>query len=80
METGAVSAGVLGDAKDKLVGTWKLVSASSTTSERRAKRNSLWSNPLGFLTYTADGRVTAMISYGGRKSLSVGGGTRRRTG
>jgi hypothetical protein len=30
---------------------------------------------VGFLTYTADGRVTAMISYDGRKSLSVGGGT-----
>jgi hypothetical protein len=30
---------------------------------------------VGFLTYTADGRVTALISYGGRKSLSAGGGT-----
>ena len=40
--------------------------------DRGAKRNSLWSDPVGFLTYTADGRVTALISYGGRKSLSVG--------
>ena len=39
--------------------------------DRRAKRNSLWSNPAGFLTYTSDGRVTALISYGGRKSLSA---------
>jgi hypothetical protein len=30
---------------------------------------------VGFLTYTQDGRVTALISYGGRKSLSFGGGT-----
>jgi hypothetical protein len=30
---------------------------------------------VGFLTYTGDGRVTALISYGGRKPLSGGGGT-----
>jgi hypothetical protein len=30
---------------------------------------------MGFLTYTEDGRMTALISYGGRSSLSAGGGT-----
>jgi len=30
---------------------------------------------VGFLTYTEDGRVTALISHGGRKPLSVGGGS-----
>lgn len=29
-------------------------------------------DPAGFLTYTRDGRVTALISYGGRKPLSMG--------
>ena len=38
-------------------------------------RKSLWSNPGGFLTYTGDGRVTAIISYEGRRPLSVGAGT-----
>ncbi len=71
---------VSGPANDKLVGTWKLVSASSKRIDRGAKRDSLWSQPCGFLTYTADGRVTALISYGGRKPLSVGGGVARRTG
>lgn len=75
METGAVSAGVLGDAKDKLVGAWRLVSASSTTSGGERNEAPYGSNPVGFLTYTGDGRVTAMISSDGRKSLSVGGGT-----
>ena len=28
-------------------------------------------NPVGFLTYTAEGRVIAIITYGGRKQLSV---------
>jgi hypothetical protein len=28
-------------------------------------------NPTGFLTYTADGRMMAIITNGGRKPLSV---------
>lgn len=31
-------------------------------------------DPVGFLTYTKDGRVSALISYGGRKPLTVGTG------
>ena len=62
------------DAKDKLVGTWKLISASSTTSAGDRDETPYGLGPAGFLTYTADGRVTALISYGGRKSLSFGGG------
>lgn len=60
---------------DKLVGTWKLVSASSTTVARERSGTPYGLNPAGFLTYTADGRVTALISYDGRKALSFGGGT-----
>jgi hypothetical protein len=30
---------------------------------------------MGLLTYSGDGRVTAVISFGGRKSLPFGGGT-----
>jgi hypothetical protein len=60
---------------DKLVGTWKLVCASSTTSTGERSETPYGSNPVGFLTYTADGRVSALISHGGRKPLSAGGGT-----
>jgi hypothetical protein len=62
------------DATDKLVGTWKLISASSTTSAGDRDETPYGASPAGFLTYTADGRVTALISYGGRRSLSFGGG------
>jgi Lipocalin-like domain len=72
----ALLAGVFGHTNDKLVGTWKLVSASSTTSTGERSETPYGPSPVGFLTYTGDGRVTALISYGGRKSLSVGGGTR----
>ncbi len=62
------------DATNKLVGTWKLVSASSVTRDGERNETPYGPNPTGFLIYGTDGRVTAMISYGGRKPLSVGGG------
>ena len=55
---------------DRLVGTWKLVSASSSTADGERNDTPFGLGPAGFLTYTQDGRVTAMISYGGRKRLS----------
>ncbi len=63
-------------ANDKLLGTWKLVSASSTTSTGERIEAPYGPSPSGFLTYGADGRMTSLISYGGRKPLSFGGGTR----
>jgi hypothetical protein len=54
-----------------LVGTWKLVSASSTTEGGRMNNAVFGENPTGFITYTADGRMMAIISDGGRKPLSV---------
>src|SRR5271169_2187706 len=56
---------------DKVVGTWKLVSATSTTSAGRSEAP-YGSAPAGFLTYTADGRMSTVISYGGRKPLTFG--------
>jgi Lipocalin-like domain len=57
---------------DKLVGTWKLVSASSTTSKGERNEAPYGVGPAGFLTYTEQGRATSVISYGGRKQLSIG--------
>ena len=61
---------------DRLVGTWKLLSASSTTSTGERIETPYGPGPTGFLTYGEDGRMTSLISYGGRKPLSFGGGTR----
>src|SRR5260370_34801592 len=55
---------------DRLVGTWKLVSVSSSTAGGERNDTPFGPSPAGFLTYTQDGRMTAMISYGGRKRLS----------
>jgi hypothetical protein len=57
---------------DKLVGTWKLLSASSTTSTGETREAPYGPNPVGFLTYTADGRMSSVISFGGRKPLIFG--------
>jgi hypothetical protein len=55
---------------DRLVGTWKLESASSSTASGERNETPFGPSPTGFLTYTQDGRVTAIVSYGGRKRLS----------
>ena len=65
---------ILSDTNDKLLGTWTLVSASSTSKDGARSESPYGPTPVGFLTYREDGRVTAMISYGGRKPLSAGGG------
>ena len=61
---------MIGNANDKLVGTWRLVSASSALSSGE-RSTPYGSSPVGLLTYTEDGRVSAMISYSDRKRLSA---------
>ena len=61
----------LAQSKPDLVGTWKLVSATDTTDKGEVIHNVYGLNPTGFLTYTADGRMMAIITDGGRKPLSV---------
>jgi hypothetical protein len=65
-------AAVFGQSNDKLVGTWKLVSASSRASNGEPCDPPYGANPAGLLTYSEDGRVSALVSYGGRKPLSFG--------
>jgi hypothetical protein len=55
---------------DELVGTWKLVSVKDTTESGEMK-DGYGRNPSGFLTYTADGRMMAILAHGDRKPLSV---------
>jgi hypothetical protein len=68
-------AAVVGQSDDKLTGTWKLVSATSTTSSGEKCEPPYGPNPSGFLTYSGDGRVSALISYAGRKPISFGAET-----
>lgn len=61
----------LAQSKVDLVGTWKLVSATETTKKGEVRAAFGWQNPAGLLTYTADGRMMAIITSGRRKPLSV---------
>jgi lipocalin-like protein len=60
----------IAQSKDALVGTWKLVSATDTTDKGEVK-DAYGQNPTGFITYTADGRMMAIITNDGRKPLSI---------
>ena len=57
--------------KDSVVGTWRLVSNTATNDKGEVNKAVLGQNPSGLLTYTADGRMMAIISDDGRKLLSV---------
>jgi hypothetical protein len=57
--------------KDSIVGTWKLVSTTATTEKGDVNKAVLGQHLSGLLTYTADGRMMAIISDDGRKPLSV---------
>src|SRR5579863_150877 len=67
-----MSSGRLRNTNETLIGTWRLISAASTTSAGERSETPYGQKPTGLLNYSDDGRVTAMISYGGRKPLSVG--------
>ncbi len=60
----------IAQSKESLVGTWKLVSATDTTDKGEV-RDAYGQNPTGFITYTSDGRMMAIITNGGRKPLSI---------
>lgn len=61
----------IAQSKDDLVGTWKLVSVSSRTDQGAINQHALGTNPVGFLTYTPEGRVSVVIAEDGRQPLSV---------
>jgi hypothetical protein len=74
-EVTGLSEGGFRNVSDRLVGTWKLVSASTTTSTGERSETPYGLNPVGFLTYTGEGRIAAMISHSGRSALFSGGGS-----
>ena len=56
--------------KERLIGTWTLVSAEREEIPSGAKTAFLGENPSGFLHYMPDGRMLALITRGGRKALA----------
>src|SRR5262245_15445822 len=67
----AIPALLTAQVKDSLVGTWKLVSVSSSTDKGQVNNAVYGPDPSGLLTYTANGRMSVIITDDGRKPLSV---------
>ena len=57
--------------KESLVGAWKLVSLKNI-NDKGEGQDGYGPNPVGFLTYTADGRFSVIIADSRRKPLPVG--------
>lgn len=53
-----------------LLGTWRLLGATSTVIATGEKTNYLGSGSSGFLTYGKDGRMSAILTYGARPKPS----------
>jgi hypothetical protein len=53
-----------------LLGTWRLVSAVATNASGERDLHPYGQKPSGLLTYTPDGRLTAIIAHDGRRPLS----------
>jgi len=66
----AFASGAMAQTKESLIGTWKLVSFKET-NEKGEVRDAYGPNPVGFLTYTADGRVSVIMADSRRKPLSI---------
>jgi hypothetical protein len=60
-----------GQSRNSLIGTWKLLSASYLMDNGQINKEPYGLHPTGFVTYTADDRVTVTIAFDGRKPLSV---------
>jgi hypothetical protein len=61
---------VFADEPHTIVGTWKLVSAAATTAEGNLIATPMGQHAVGFLTYTAEGRMSLLITHDGRPRLS----------
>jgi Lipocalin-like domain len=58
--------------KPSLVGTWKLASVTAKLDTGEVIAEAYGPHPEGLLIYTANGRVTGIEAYDGRKPLSAG--------
>jgi Lipocalin-like domain len=57
-------------AADTIVGSWKLVSGAAVTAEGKPIASPMGEHPAGFLVYTAEGRMSLLITHEGRPKLS----------
>jgi len=54
-----------------VVGTWRLVAVHSWNEKGEVNKEPYGPHPTGLITYTADGRMSVLETYDGRKPLSA---------
>ena len=64
------TSGAIAQTKQALVGTWKLVSYK-VTNDKGVISDAEGPNPTGFLTYTADGRMSVVMGDSRRKAVTT---------
>ncbi len=64
-----VSSSLFAQNTESLIGTWRLVSASAS-GDAGESETPFGASPKDVLIYTFDGRMSAIITHGGRKPLS----------
>src|SRR4249920_3869829 len=58
---------ILADERERLIGTWKLVENVSEDLATGEKANIYKGQPVGYITYGADGRIMVIVVDSGRK-------------
>jgi lipocalin-like protein len=59
------------DPREPLIGTWRLAKVEHSSGRGEVDDQPWGTAPTGLLTYTSEGTMTALISYGGRRLLSA---------
>ena len=57
----------IADDRERLIGTWKLLSFENEFQDGSARRSVYGQNPTGFVILTAEGRMVGIVAGEGRK-------------
>jgi Lipocalin-like domain len=64
------SLGAWAEDPNTIVGSWKLVSVAATSADGKSLASPMGEHPTGLLLYSADGRMSLIITHQGRPKLS----------
>ena len=66
-----ITQSAIADDREKLIGTWKVVSYDNEFQDGSPRRAAYGQNPTGFLIFTAEGRMMAIVAGEGRKPATT---------
>ena len=66
-----ITQSAIADDREKLIGTWKVVSYDNEFQDGSPRRAAYGQNPTGFLLLTGEGRMMAIVAGEGRKPATT---------